>query len=118
VSSRGRMCSELDTIVTAEPIRAKAWPSSTPTGPPPITRRRAGRRSASKTVSFVRYPASRNPGIQTVTAHAVLLEQRHPRAKHGGTGSDGEAARPRAEDDDVVALHDVHAPINPMQRLL
>lgn len=49
-------------IVTAVPIRAKNWPNSRATGPPPSTTIDAGRSRRSSKVSLVRYPVSCNPG--------------------------------------------------------
>ena len=61
-SSRARRWSEWLTMVTREPRRWKAWPSSHPMGPPPTTSSALGKVSRSKIVSLVRHPASARPG--------------------------------------------------------
>ena len=52
---RGSRRSVTSTIVTREPSRPSAWPSSSPIGPAPITSRRSGSSRRRSTSSLVRY---------------------------------------------------------------
>lgn len=66
-SSRVRMRSAPSMMVTCEPSRANAWPSSQPMLPPPRTASRSGRTSRSHTESLVRGSATSSPGIGGIT---------------------------------------------------
>jgi len=52
-SSLGSSLGAVSTIVTLDPSRAKAWPSSQPTPPPPSTSSRPGSSVRSQMVSLV-----------------------------------------------------------------
>src|SRR5215472_9470986 len=62
-SSSGSSRSSASTTVTATPKRAKTWPSSRPTAPPPRTINEAGRLSASMASWLVQYCTRSRPGI-------------------------------------------------------
>src|SRR5215204_7330804 len=57
---------------TRLPNRAKAWASSQPIGPAPMTPRRGGNSVNEKIVSLVRKPASCKPGIAGAVARAPV----------------------------------------------
>ena len=62
-SSGPRIRSRNSTTVTRDPSRARAWAISRPIGPPPSTRRRAGRVRWEKSVSLVQKGTDANPSI-------------------------------------------------------
>ena len=65
--SRASTRSAASTIVTCEPKRASAWPSSQPIGPPPSTRRRRGSSASCQTVSEVSGSLVCSPGRSGTT---------------------------------------------------
>src|SRR5262249_46780284 len=62
-SSRGNRCSVALTRSTSLPRRRKAWASSQPTGPPPMTTSRGGSSVSANTRSLVRYSPVLRPAM-------------------------------------------------------
>ena len=74
--SSGSSCamsrSSTSTTVTSAPSRRKAWASSTPIGPPPMTTSDAGIVSRSNASACVKKPASSRPGIGGIAARVPV----------------------------------------------
>ncbi len=85
-SAAGSSPAASSTMVTRDPSRARAWPSSRPTGPAPITSRRAGRERMVSTSALVRCGVSANPGIGSATGPApVAMITRGARSRSPST---------------------------------
>src|SRR5437588_582964 len=97
-SSRGMICGWLPSSDTCAPKRAKAWASSQPTGPAPMTARRGG--GPRRPDEGLRGDAA---DVEAVAAQERALDQGDTAAQPGGAGGTDEARCARAQDDQVVA---------------